>query len=76
MQKNVARSNSKILVINAASYIMVIAIWVYHCLHNLCKLSVEFGKEKHFKYIALNQTCRNIGKRSSLISCSKWFNST
>ena len=64
--KNVALSNTKILVKTVNSDAVVIAVVsVCHCIPNSKELWVEFGKEKDLKYIVVHIIVSNLGVMSA-----------
>ena len=65
--KNVAQSNSKILVKTVDSDVVVIAISLCHHICNLHELWVEFGKGKDLKYIPVHRIASNLGVMSASI---------
>ena len=65
--KNVAQSNSKILIKTVDSDVVIIAISVYHHITNLRELWVALGKGKDLKYIAVHRIASNLGVMSASV---------
>ena len=62
--KNIAKSNSKIIVKNVDSNVVVIVILICHCILNLPELWVEFTKRKELKYAVVHRIASYLGVMS------------